>query len=214
MKILEDLLEKLDNYFEEKKESEFYLMVLAVVAVFGLISYSYLIPITEKQLKKDLKQQKKLEKKIRGEKSYLSSVTVNGDQRYRIKKLQNEIAKLKIRYSDLKEINEYSDYQIQTLSELLFNEKNWAKFLDSIALKAKKNNIDISLISNKFVNNEDSFGHVLEIGVDCEGNYRNMIRFMNEIEESELVVDIYNIQLESDENIKANFKVSVWGINY
>ncbi len=208
------MLEKLDNYFEEKKESEFYLMVLAVVAVFGLISYSYLIPITEKELRKDLSIQKELERKIRAEESYLASVTVNGDQRFKIKKLQSEIAGLKTRYSDLKEINEYSDYQIQTLSELLFNDKNWAKFLDSIALKAKKNNIDISLISNKFINNKDSFGHVLEIGVDCEGSYRNMIRFMNEIEESELVVDIYNIQLESNRTINANFKVSVWGINY
>ncbi|MCF6200610.1 MAG: type 4a pilus biogenesis protein PilO [Hydrogenimonas sp.] len=214
MKIIEDLLEKLDNYFENKKESEFYLMVLAIVSVFGLISYSYLIPITEKELKKDLRIQKDLEKKIRAEESYLASVTVNGDQRFKIKKLQSEISGLKTRYSDLKEINEYSDYQIQTLSELLFNDKNWAKFLDSIALKAKKNRIDIAMISNKFINNQDSFGHVLEIGVDCEGSYKNMIKFMNEIEESELVVDIYNINLESNRTIKANFKVSVWGINY
>ena len=214
MKKLEDLLEKLDNYFEERKESEFYLMILAVVAVFGLISYSYLIPITEKQLKKDFKQQRDLKEKISADKSYLAMVTVNGDQRYQIKKFQKEIAGLKTRYGDLKKINEYSDYQIQTLSDLLFNEKNWAKFLDSIALKARKNNVNISLISNKFVDNKESFGHVLEIGVDCEGNYKNMIRFMNEIEESELVVDIYNIQLESDKNIKAHFKVSVWGINY
>ncbi|WP_456323071.1 type 4a pilus biogenesis protein PilO [Hydrogenimonas sp.] len=214
MKIIEDVLEKLDNYFEEKKESEFYLMILAVVAVFGLVSYMYLIPITETWLKKDLRTQKKLDKKIKEEKRYLSSVTVNGDQRYRIKKLQNEIVKLKVRYNDIKEMNEYSDYQIQTLSELLFNERNWAKFLDSIALKAKKHNIDISLISNKFINNQDNFGHVLEIGVDCEGRYRNMIGFMNEIEESELVVDIYHIDMESNKTIQTNLKVSVWGINY
>ncbi|WP_457597198.1 type 4a pilus biogenesis protein PilO [Hydrogenimonas sp.] len=214
MKIIEDLLEKLDNYFEEKKETEFYLLVLGIVAIVGFISYSYLIPITEKQLKKDLQTQRALLTKIDGEKAYLASVTVNGDQRYRIKKLQNEIAKLKIRFSDLKEINEYSDYQIQTLSELLFNERNWAKFLDSITLKAKRNHIDIALISNKFINNKDSFGHVLEIGVECQGKYRNMISFMNEIEESELVVDIYDIDLESNDTINANFKVSVWGINY
>ena len=214
MKILEDMLEKLDNYFENKKESEFYLMVLGIMAVVGLLSYSYLIPMTEAELKKDLKNQKRLEKKIRDEKNYLASVTLNNDQRYKIKKLQKEIQGLQVRFNDLKEINEYSDYQIQTLSELLFNEKNWAKFLDSIALKAKKNNIDIFLISNKFINNKDSFGHVLEIGVDCEGNYKDMISFMNQIEESELVVDIYNLQLESNNKINANFKVSVWGINY
>jgi len=124
MKIIEDLLERLDNYFEEKKESEFYLIVLGIMAVVGLISYTYLIPITEAQLKKDLKQQKTLEKKIHEEKSYLASVTVNNDQRYKIKKLQKEIQNLQLKFNDLKEINEYSDYQIQTLSELLFNEKN------------------------------------------------------------------------------------------
>jgi hypothetical protein len=37
---------------------------------------------------------------------------------------------------------------------------------------------------------------------------------MNEIEESELVVDIYYIEMESNQTINANFKVSVWGINY
>jgi hypothetical protein len=214
MKIIEDILEKLDNYFEGKKESEFYIIVLGIVAVVGFISYSYLIPITQKQLKKDLNIQKQLLAKISQEKQYLNTVTVNGDQRYKIKKLQNEIAQLKISFSDLKEINEYSDYQIQTLSELLFNEQNWAKFLDSIALKAKRNNIDIFLISNTFINNKDNFGHVLEIGVDCSGKYRNMIKFMNEIEESELVVDIYDINLESNSSINANLKVSVWGINY
>ena len=214
MKILEDILEKLDHYFEGKKESEFYLMVLAIVAVVALISFNYLIPLTEKELKKDLKTQQRLDRLIQEENRYLASITVNGDRRYKIKKLQNEIATLKLQFNDIKEVNDYSDYPIQTLSELLFNEKNWAKFLDSISLKAKNNGVDIFMISNRFVNNQDNFGHVLEIGVECKGMYKNMIRFMNEIEESELVVDIYNIDMESNRSINANFKVSVWGINY
>jgi uncharacterized small protein (DUF1192 family) len=137
MKLLEDVLENLDRYFEEKKESEFYLLVLMVVSLFGLISYLYLIPITEEKLRNNLTQKEHLEKRIAEEKRYLNSVTVNNDQRYKIKILQNEMRKLKAQYSQLKKINQYSDYQIQTLSELLFNEKNWAKFLDSIALKAE-----------------------------------------------------------------------------
>jgi len=214
MKVLEDVLEKLDHYFEEKKEGEFYLLVFMVVALFGLISYLYLIPMTEEQLRNNVAKKERLEKRIAEEKRYLTSVTVNNDQRYKIKMLQSEMKRLKARYSELKKINEYSDYQIQTLSELLFNERNWAKFLDSIARKAEKNNINISFISNKFVNNEKSFGHVLEVGVDCEGSYHDIIRFMNDIEESELVVDIYHIEMESNQTINANFKVSVWGINY
>lgn len=214
MKIFEDILERLDNYFEGKKQSEFYILVFMIVAVVGFVSYNYLIPVTGKKLKQDLSTQKRLLRMINDEERYLASVTVNGDHRYKIKKLTREIAALKLKYNDLKEINEYSDFQIQTLSELLFNEKNWAKFLDSITLKAKKNHVAISMISNKFINNKDHFGHVLEIGVECEGKYRDLIGFMNEIEESELVVDIYQIDMESNRSINANFKVSVWGINY
>ncbi len=214
MKLVEDVLEKLDSYFEDKKQSEFYIIVFMIVGVVGFVSYNYLIPMTTKQLKQDVSKQRRLIRMINEEKRYLASITVNGDRRYKIKKLQREIADLKTKFNNLKELNEYSDFQIQTLSELLFNEKNWAKFLDSITMKAQKNHVAISMISNKFINNKDHFGHVLEIGVDCQGKYKNLIGFMNEIEESELVVDIYSIEMESNQTINANFKVSVWGINY
>jgi len=214
MKIWEEYLEKLDLFFENKKESEFFLLVLIIVAFVGYLSYAYLTPWCLDRLKHDLKKQQIVKNMIKDEKDYLASITVNGDQQFKIKKLQQEIKILKKHFNDLKEINTYSDYQIETLSELLFNEKNWAKFLDSIANKAGKNQIDLFMISNKFIEHQKEFGHVLEIGIECEGSYKNIIHFMNDIEESELVVDIYHIDMESNRSIKANFKVSVWGINY
>jgi len=214
MKIIEDILEKLDDYFEHKKESEFYIIVLGTVFAIGMFSYNVLIPETEDILKRDLQTQNRLKAQLTEQENYLKSITVNGDNRYKIKKLQKEIKNLKTTLKNIKELNEYSDYQIQTLSELLFNEKNWAKFLDSIAKKANDNGVDIDTISNIFIQNQENFGHVLEIGIECEGNYQDVIAFMNNIEESELVVDVYEIVLEKEKKIKANFKVSVWGINY
>jgi len=214
MKAIEDILDKLDNYFEHKKDSEFYIIVLGAVFAIGMLSYNILIPKTENMLKKDLRIQSKLKAQLRVEEEYLKSITVNGDNRYKIKKLQKEIKTIKADLNNLKELNEYSDYQIQTLSELLFNEKNWAKFLDSIAKKANENSVDIDIISNKFIQNKKNFGHVLEIGIESEGSYQNIIAFINDIEESELVIDVYDIELEKDKKIRAIFKVSVWGINY
>ncbi|SFP13260.1 type 4a pilus biogenesis protein PilO [Hydrogenimonas thermophila] len=214
MKIVEDILEKLDNYFEHKKESEFYIIVLGTVFAIGMFSYNILIPETEDMLKKDLQIQNRLKAQLTKEKNYLKSVTVNGDNRYKIKKLQKEIKTLKATLNNLKELNEYSDYQIRKLQELLFNEENWAKFLDSIAKKANDNSVDIDIISNTFIQNQKNFGHVLEIGIECEGNYQSIISFINDIEESELVVDVYDIVLEKEKKLRANFKVSVWGISY
>jgi len=214
MKIIEDILEKIDDYFEHKKKSEFYIIVLGTVFAIGMFSYNVLIPETEDILKRDLQTQNRLKAQLTEQENYLKSITVNGDNRYKIKKLQKEIKNLKTTLKNIRELNEYSDYQIQTLSELLFNEKNWAKFLDSIAKKANDNGVDIDTISNIFIQNQENFGHVLEIDIECKGNYQNIISFINDIEESELVVDIYDIILEKNKKIRANFKVSVWGINY
>ncbi len=214
MKFIEDTLENLDNYFEGKKDSEFYIIIAGILFIFGYLSYGMLIPMSEEVLKRDLSTKSSLERAIHGHEQYLKSITVNGDRRFKIKQLQNEIQQVKNDFKDTKELNEYFDYQIQTLSEMLFNEKNWAKFLDSITKQAKKHHVKITLISNKFIDNNKSFGHVLEIGIRCEGSYKNMLAFMNAIEESNLVVDIYHIDLQSGKKITSDMKVSVWGINY
>jgi len=214
MKFIEDTLENLDNYFEGRKESEFYIIVVGILFLFGYLSYGMLIPMSEKVLKQDLMTKRTLESTIRGHEKYLSSITVNGDRRYKIKLLQNDIQRLKNEFKDTRELNEYFDFQIQTLSEMLFNEKNWAKFLDSITKEAKKHHVRITLLSNKFIDNKKSFGHVLEIGIECEGSYKNLLAFINAIEESNLVVDIYDINIEGGKKISSAMKVSVWGINY
>lgn len=214
MKIVEDILEKIDNYFEEKKESDFYLTIFGIVFAIGFLSYNVLIPTTEEMLKRDLERQKRLEKKLIEHKNYLRSVTVNGDNRYLIKRLKKEISEFKKDIKNIRNLNQYSDYQIKTLSKLLFNEKSWSKFLYSIAEKASNYGVDIFSISNSYIKNSEDFGHILEIEIECAGSYKGVLEFINSIEESELVVDIYDISLEKEKYIKSNFKVSVWGINY
>lgn len=214
MKIVEDILEKIDNYFEDKKESDFYLIIFGIAFAIGFFTYNVLIPTTEEMLNRDIKRQKALESKLTEEKNYLRSVTINGDNRFLIKKLKKEISGLKRDIKNIRELNEYLDYQIKTLSKLLFNERSWSKFLYSIAEKASNYGVDIFSISNSFIQNSENFGDILEIDIECEGSYKGVIEFINSIEESELVVDIYDITLEKEKYIKANLKVSVWGINY
>ena len=100
---------------------------------------------------------------------------------------------------------------------MLFNQKSWSRFLNSITDKAEMHNVDIQYISNHYVDNNGSFGHVLEITLGCKGKYKGIIKFMNELEQNTLVTDIYGSELLLDSNsseIFADINISVWGINH
>ncbi len=210
------LLDKIDNFFISKKPSEQKIIYFSIFLIFFVVSFEYLFPYAEKKLQKSKNEKIEAETRLNEDKNYLASITVDGDKEFLIKKLKKEIEKLKKEFVNLKHKNEYLDFQIHTISNLLYNEKKWAKFLDSIAAKAKHSNVDIDFISNEFIdiNDNDNFGHVLEIEISCKGNFQNIVSFINSIEQSELVVDIYGMELKSDSEIETLLKVSVWGINY
>ena len=100
---------------------------------------------------------------------------------------------------------------------MLFNQKSWSRFINSITDKAEVQNVDIAYINNHFADNNGSFGHVLEIAVGCKGEYKNIVKFMNELEQNVLVTDIFETKFALDDNsseIIANIHISVWGINH
>jgi len=100
---------------------------------------------------------------------------------------------------------------------MLFNQKNWSIFLNSITQTAEKENVDISYINNEFLNSNGNFGHVLEINLGCKGSYKDIVKFINDIEQNKLVTDIYGTNIYLDDNtseIVADINISVWGINH
>ena len=111
----------------------------------------------------------------------------------------------------------FIDQNLEKLSDMLFNQKSWSKFLNSITRKAEIQDVEIQYIANKYVDNNGSFGHVLEIAVGCKGEYPNIVKFVNELEQNTLVTDIYGTSFRSEENssnILADINISVWGINH
>lgn len=207
--------DKIDNYLKDKKPSELSLVFMMVFAAIGLIIYTYAFPVTEKILKKTQKSQKAMQTKLNQERSYLNSVTRNGDDKFLIKKAQQDIKIQKNILEETKLANSYVDNKLKELSYLLFNDKNWAKFLDSITLVAQQNDINIKLIENKFNEpNIQKIEQVLSVNLDFNGNFKNVMKFINILEESELVVDIYNMKLESQDKINGNLNIAVWGMKY
>ncbi|MDQ7047453.1 MAG: hypothetical protein Q9M39_07475 [Sulfurovum sp.] len=217
MKLLEDKLEALDVYFAPKKESEKWLLILGVAGIIGFLAYSYLLPYTENLYNKSDRSKKSIQKNIADNNTYLNSITVGGDREYYINKFDNDIVNKKHNIIKISDNIKFIDSNLEKLSDMLFNQKSWSRFLNSITYKAETHNIDLQYIESKYVDNNGSFGHVLEIVVGCQGKYKTIVKFMNELEQNVLVTDIFKTELSLDRNtssINADIHISVWGINH
>jgi hypothetical protein len=218
MKYLEDKLEALDIYFAPKKESEKWVVILGIAGIIAYLGYAYLLPYTEDLYNKSERSKKSIQKSITDNNTYLNSITVGGDREFYVKKFDNDIARKKNKIVDTTNKIKFIDANLDKLSDMLFNQKSWSKFLNSITNKAEIQNVDLQYITNKYVDeNTGSFGHVLEIGIGCKGEYKNIVKFMNELEQNVLVTDIFQTEFTSDTNSSstvADIHISVWGINH
>ena len=217
MKFIEDKLEELDNYFAPKKESEKWLIILGVAGIIAYLAYAYLLPYAEDKYKKSEITKKNIQKSIVDNNTYLNSITVGGDRDYYVKKYDNDIARKKQSIVRLNDKIRFIDSNLQKLSDMLFNQKSWSRFLNSITDRAEVQNVDVKYITNKYIDNKGSFGHVLEVGIGCQGSYKNIVKFMNELEQNTLVTDIYGADMVLDANasqVIADINISVWGINH
>ena len=217
MKLLEDKLEELDEYFAPKKESEKWVMILGVAGVIGYLAYAFLLPYTEELYKASDRDKKRVQKQISQNKTYLKSITRNGNREFLVKKYSNDIVKKKKKIVNLQDKTRFIDSNLEKLSDLLYNQKSWSKFLNSITQKAEIHNVNLEKITNKSTTSQGSFGHVLEVGLELDGSYKNIVKFMNELEQNVLVTDIYETDFSLDNNstaIKADINISVWGINH
>ena len=217
MKFLEDKLESLDAYFAPKKENEKWMMIFGVAALIAYIAYTYLLPYTEDMYKKTEREKQTIQSSIINNTTYLNSITVSGDRDYYVKKYDNDILIKGQKIVDTKHKIAFIDENLEKLSAMLFNQKSWSKFLNSITRKAEIQDIDIQYIKNNYVDNKGSFGHVLEIAVGCKGEYPNIVKFINELEQNTLVTDIYGTKITSEQNttnVFADINISVWGINH
>ena len=217
MKFIEDKLEELDAYFAPKKESEKWLIILGVAGIIAYLAYAYLLPYTEEMYNKSERSKKSIQKSIVDNNTYLNSITVGGDRNFYVKKYDKDIADKKNTITDTNKKITFIDENLNKLSDMLFNQKSWSKFLNSITDKAALQDVEIEYITNRYVDNNGSFGYVLEIAVGCKGSYKGIVKFMNELEQNTLVTDIYGTKFSLDSNssdIIADINISVWGINH
>ena len=209
------LFEKIDLALKDKKSSELSIIYAGIFIIIATIVYLYVFPASENMLKQTKRELSAMKSKIAKEKNYIRSKTVAGDKFFYIKKAKQKIKLTKDKLQATIFANGYIDTKLRELSYLLYNDVNWANFIDDITKSAKKYRVSINFIKNQF--NELNYKKVeqaLDIEVDANGNFNNLIKFINSIEESNLVVDVHNLTMDIKKTIHVNFKIAVWGIKY
>ncbi|RUM67617.1 MAG: hypothetical protein DSZ06_00815 [Sulfurospirillum sp.] len=205
------IFDKIDNYFANEKPSNLQMAYVGIACVIGYAVYNYVFPITDGGLKQTISNIEDVKNKINQENLYLST-----HSRAALQKSKDQLASKKLAYDNTIYKMSYVDNKLTELSYLLFDDRSWANFVDNISDLAKKYNVDIKEISNKFYDpSNKKITHVAEVDVVSSATSKNMIKFLNAIEESRLVIDVSNIKMNRPKDmIEGSFKIAVWGMKY
>jgi Tfp pilus assembly protein PilO len=207
----DSIFKKIDDFFKTKKQSEQNIIYMMVASLIGYIVYQFVFLQTDMKRNEAYNRVTSIQREVNQKKSYLTINTPAKLQQMRVSVKQ----KIEDYDNALYKIS-YVDNTLSELSYLLFNDENWAKFVDNISYLAKRYGLEVKEITNKFF--EPTFqkvSQVVTIEVKTKSNYQNMMKFLNKIEESKLVVDVSDMNItKPSEKLSSYFKISVWGMKY
>ncbi|MDF1878691.1 type 4a pilus biogenesis protein PilO [Sulfurimonas sp. SAG-AH-194-C20] len=206
---IEDYLHNIDKVFSQKTQKDIYMVYMMIIA--GIFAFAYVLfwDSSFASFESTRKHVLSLDSKINADNSYLRA-----NPESKILMLDNEITKINNNMIAHKDNNAYIKSKIETISSLIYDERTWGEYLDSISRNAQKYHVKIKSFSNNYAQNHTSFGHILDITVSVKANYKNTLLFINSLERSELVVDIHDFTIKAENNLNTDLNISVWGITY
>ncbi len=206
---IEDYLHAIDLKFENKSKKDIYMIYIMIVAALFAFSYLFFWDMSLAMFEEKLQKIQIVKNKIAADKRYLqlNPPTV-------ITTLDNQIKTLEEELVTYKDYNEYIKNKIESISFLLYDERIWGDYINSIDEKARRFGVKIIELENKFNTTGESFGHVLDISIETTGRYKNTLKFINALEQSELVVDLHDLNISAKDKLEGVLKISVWGIKY
>lgn len=207
--IFENSLQKIDTVLKNKTQKEIIMIYIMIIALIFTFSYHFFWQSAQNQFMQKVDDVKLLKSKIDTRKLYLQN-----NSQANIQKLDASIDTLQKELIKYKDKNMYIQEKLKTISPSVSDEIGWSNYLDSITKNAQKNNVKLVSFTNNYVASNESFGHILDIAVKCEGEYLNIIKFINSLEQSKLMVDLHTINMEAKRTLNTDLNISVWGRSY
>jgi len=206
---IEDYLHAIDTAFSGKTQKDIYMTYIMVFSAIFAFAYLFFWDSSVTEFETTRANVVRLQNQINSDDRFLQS-----NPESKIIQLDSEIKKINEQMIVHKDNNAYIKSKIETISSLIYDERTWGEYLDSISKNAQRYNVKIKNFANKYANNDKHFGHVLDITISSSGNYKNTLRFINSLEQSDLVVDIHTLSIKAEKKLNADLNISVWGITY
>ena len=205
----EDYLHKIDLALKGKTQKELYMTYIMVVL--GIFAFSYVLfwDSSFESFETTRNNVTNLENKIAIDKKFLQQNPAS-----KITQLDKQIQNINQEIASIKDTNAYIKSKIETISSLIYDERSWGEYIDSISTNAQKYHVKLLNLTNEYAKTESAFGHILDISVNSEGNFQNTLKFINSLEQSDLVVDIHNFTIDTNTSLESDLNISVWGITY
>lgn len=214
----ESIFDKIDNYFGAKSDSEAStVMGVVALAIGGLLMFAFFSDTKEYKEK----QESRLQTAITNLNSAQSRLNTQSggtqDHEFTVKQKNNELRKEENKLADLRNINVHLDAKLRDSASVTFNQERWAAFLDNLSKNAETDNVKIYSIESEqksIQGNEPQ--EVLKVTMDIEGKFNNVLKYINDIEESVVVVDVNGLDINAtkDSKVGGKLKISVWGMEY
>lgn len=209
------ILDKLDAYLIERGASGAQVVKIGAALFVALIVYLGVFPYAESYFNENETRLNTAVKNLNEANNYLR--TKNDST---IATFQNNLTNEQRKLDDAIAENDYIDSKLKEISVLTYNEQNWADFLDSLTTFAKEHDVKIYKITSDVVKDVvlQKVQPMLNISIVGEGNFHSMLKYINSIEESKMVVDVNGLDINATSkdgsNIGSNIKISVWGMKY
>jgi len=204
-----DYLHKIDLALKDKPQKDIYMIYMLIVVSIFAFSYLLFWDTSLTSFKKIQKETKDIKSNIIADENYLRF-----NPRTKITVLNDEIAKINKKIIETKNNIAYIKSKTKTISSLIYNKRTWGKYLDSISKNAQNYHVKILNFSNKYRQSANSFGHILDISISSKASFKNTIKFINSLEQSDLVVDLHTFNMQADKILKSDLNISIWGITY
>jgi hypothetical protein len=204
---IEDYLYSLDQSLGQKSERDKMMLYIMIFASLFALSYLLFWQSSEAGFKVSHEKAQKAENDLNIDKQYL---VANPPER--ITQIEQETVEIEKQHVLYVQYNSYIKEQLEQISSLYYDEKVWGSYLDSVSHYARAYNVKLAKFGNRLQTDNSSFGHVLDITISSEGPYKNTLKFINALEQSQLVVDLHDFNITADEKLKGDLNISVWGI--
>jgi hypothetical protein len=204
---IEDYLYSLDQSLAQKSERDKMMLYVMIFASLFALSYLLFWQSSEAGFKISHEKAQKAENDLNIDKQYLAA-----NPPERITQIEQETVEIEKQHVLYVQYNSYIKEQLEQISSLYYDEKVWGSYLDSVSRYARAYNVKLAKFGNRLQTDNSSFGHVLDITISSEGPYKNTLKFINALEQSQLVVDLHDFNIVADEKLKGDLNISVWGI--